>query len=408
MVVVINKIILFSILLAFASCELFGGGKEEPPAGEVVWSVENQTEVLVGTQPLLQAGRVYFLQDGYLKAYRLSDGQQLWGTRIAQRGAGDYARKILQSDDQLFVDQAYRIKAFNKADGALAWNTSITDDGQQVAGLGSPIMSQDQTYLYAGRKGYVLRLRKSDGAVARRYELDRLVPEGVVQGSTEPIISPYGDGILYVPTGYWDDTGSYPEESSGGNVFAIDAESGEYIWERRITVTTHNPYPDVPGDSLTGSPRVFDAELRGDLLVLLAGPAVVTLNRFTGEELWKTTFRDDGFDVGLATDETGVYTASVGRHATKLDLQTGEVQWRRNITYSNTSIPTVQDGRLYFNNSGGGGIWVLDAASGSVIYHRNTPHYATDNFDVYISSLGVGEGYMVNVGSKRVYCLTVP
>ncbi len=89
-------------------------------------------------------------------------------------------------------------------------------------------------------------------------------------------------------------------------------------------------------------------------------------------------------------------------------MNTGDIIWRRNITYSNTSIPTVQNERMYFNNSGGGGIWVLNASDGSVIYHENTPNYKNDDYDVYISSLGVGEGYMVNVGSKAVYCLRVP
>lgn len=82
--------------------------------------------------------------------------------------------------------------------------------------------------------------------------------------------------------------------------------------------------------------------------------------------------------------------------------------WQRDIHFSNTSIPTVRNGRLYFNNSGGGGIWVLNTADGSVIYNQEPPGYDRDSYDVYISSLGVGEGYMVNVGSKAVYCLKVP
>ena len=112
--------------------------------------------------------------------------------------------------------------------------------------------------------------------------------------------------------------------------------------------------------------------------------------------------------MGLDVQGDAIYAASVGRYAHRLDLQTGREDWRRNITYSNTSIPTIQNGRFYFNNSGGGGIWVLDTEDGSVIYHENTPNYSNDSYDVYISSLGVGEGYMVNVGSKAVYCLRVP
>jgi hypothetical protein len=42
------------------------------------------------------------------------------------------------------------------------------------------------------------------------------------------------------------------------------------------------------------------------------------------------------------------------------------------------------------------------------VRYRPPPGHKTDSYDIYISSLGVGEGYMVNVGSKAVYCLTIP
>ena len=67
--------------------------------------------------------------------------------------------------------------------------------------------------------------------------------------------------------------------------------------------------------------------------------------------------------------------------------------------YSNISIPTVLDGKLYFNNSGGGGIWVIDATTGAVLFNSRPPEGS------YISSLGVGNGHMVNIGNLKVYCL---
>ncbi|HLR25037.1 MAG TPA: PQQ-binding-like beta-propeller repeat protein [Fodinibius sp.] len=406
MVKIVTYVLAMSSLLS--SCDLFGGRGDDPKGGEVVWRLENQRENLVGTQPLIKDGKVYFIQDGYLKAYTLDKGNRVWQTQIVSEGNGGYNHRLVESGDKVFLDQGFDIQAHSKSDGSIVWETQVTDDAEEVSGIGEPIMSQDEDHLYAGRKGYVLQLRKRDGQIVRRYPLDRMVPEGVLQGSTEPIISPFGDGMLYVPTSYWDPSGSYPEEASGGNVFAFDASTGDLIWERQIIVTTANPYPDVPGDSLTSSPNMYDAEVQGDLLIVLAGSAVVALDRLTGEKVWESVFSDDGFDVGLATNEHGVYIASAGWHATGLDLETGEEIWRRDITFSNTSIPTVQDGRFYFNNSGGGGIWVLDTATGSVIYHKNTPNHDRDSYDVYISSLGVGEGYMVNVGSKAVYCLRVP
>lgn len=394
---------LYAALLS--SCELFGGGDAGPGGGEVVWKVENSTDRLVGTQPLIEEGTVYFVQDTQLKAYTLKEGKRLWSINT---GNGNFSRAILSSENTLYLDEGFSIKAISKANGRVLWNNLVTPDATEFSGMGEPVMSQDEEHLYAGRRGYVLQLRKSDGVVTQHYPIDRLVPEGVSQGATEAIISPYGDGILYVSGTSFDRSQSTPEQASKGNIFAINSASGEYLWEREIIVTVSNPYTPASDDSMTGSPMIYDIEVTRQHVVVLAGFYIVALDRINGEVIWKTYLPESGFDVGLTVDAEAIYAASVGTYAHKLDLTTGEELWRRDIFYSNTSIPTVQNNRLYFANSGGGDIWVLDTSTGKVIYSKLPPGYKTDSHDIYISSLGVGEGYMVNVGSKAVYCLKVP
>lgn len=400
------KVTVLIILIGLSSCDR---DLDKPDRGEVVWSVPNQHENLVGTQPMIEDGKVYFIQDGKLRSYTLEDGQPIWSAILVNQGGGDFSRKIIRSGDRLFIDLGWEVRAYEKANGQLIWETEAANDAEDISGIGSPIMSQDDSNLYIGRDGYVLKMRKSDGQIIMTIPLDLLKPDGIRQGSTEPIISPYEDGILYVPTSYWDDRVA-GEEESGGNLFAFDSRTGETVWARRMEFKMPKIFGDNPDpqDTVLVSPFIYDIEITETYIVLLAGRFVSVVDRFTGEEKWAKFFPDDGFDVGLAVEGNGIYTASAGWHATKLDLQTGDILWRRDIKFSNTSIPTIQNGRMYFNNSGGGGIWVLDADNGSVIYHENTPNYRNDNFDVYISSLGVGESYMVNVGSKFVYCLSVP
>lgn len=396
------------IITLITSCELFGGANNEHgvKGGEVVWRIENQEINTVSTQPLISDGEVFFLQDGNLKAYTIDTGNQIWSRQIVQQGDGDFAHKILESGNKLFLDQGFNINAHSKSSGSIIWETNITDDGSELGGIGNPIMSQDELYLYAGRRGYVVKLRKSDGQITQRFPLDQLAPEGVIQGTTEPVIFPKDD-ILYVPTSYYDRT-TPGEEEFGANMFAFEANTGKVIWQTRVEYAIADTRTEAPNDSILVSPPIEDIELTESLIIALQGRAVVALDRTTGQIQWYNNFPESGFDVGLAVQGNGVYAASVGSFAHKLDLHTGDELWRRDIRFSNTSIPTVQNGRLYFNNSGGGGIWVLDTDDGSIIYNQNTPNYHQDNFDVYISSLGVGEGYMVNVGSKAVYCLKVP
>ncbi len=336
---IVIHIILFSSLLT--SCELFQQENEKDTnvnGGEVVWKVENQTSILVGTQPLIENNTVFFVQDGKLKAYTLSTGKYLWSSPYGD----NYSREIIGSKDKIFIDQGYDIRAVNKSNGALMWKTEITENGNEVSGIGSPILSQDEKYLFAGRKGYVLKLRKNDGQIVQRYPLDRLVPDGILQGSTEPIISPFGDNILYVPTSYFDHSKSIPEKASGGNIFAFNALTGKLIWEQHVTITVLNNYTEASKDSITGSPFIFDIAVTENKVIALPGNYVIALDRFTGKPLWKTYLPHSGFDVGLAVKGEGVYAASIGTFAHKLDLQTGEPIWRTDIKYSNTSIPTVK------------------------------------------------------------------
>ncbi|HKL20105.1 MAG TPA: PQQ-binding-like beta-propeller repeat protein [Halalkalibaculum sp.] len=397
--------------LLFSSCELLGIGgkdKDDPSSGEVAWRIENNQENIVRTQPAVDKNRTYFLQDGHIKSATLNEGRIIWSNKLVNQGGGAFSRKIIQTSDRIFVDIGFEIHAYDKGDGNLIWNTEVSETSSEISGLGGPIMSQDEDFIYAGRRGYVLKVRKEDGQIIRRYPLDRQVPEGVTQGSTDPIISPFGDNVLYVPTSYFDHSQPTPEEASGNNIFAFNSNSGELIWHSKITVKVPNPYTDIPGDSLEGAPFVYDIEVTEDKVVALAGFYIVALDRMSGETIWKTYFPEGGFDVGLTVDLEGVYAASIGTFATKVDLETGEKEWMTDIRNSNTSILTVQNGRLYFTNSGGGDIWVLDTKDGSVIYNEKSPGHSNDSFDVYISSLGIGEGYMVNVGSKAVYCLKVP
>ncbi len=387
-----------------SSCELFGGRDTGPEGGEVVWNLKNSTDRLVSTQPLIEDGAVYFIQDTQLKAYSLNKGKRLWSVNTSN---GNFSRAILSSENTLYLDEGFNIKAVSKSTGRIIWSNPVTQDATEFSGMGGPVMSQDQEHLYAGRRGYVLQLRKSDGAITRRYSIDRLVPEGVSQGATEPVYSPFGDGMLYVPGSSFDRT--IPgEERYRGNLFAFEAATGELIWELPVEFPIDDIRTEQPGDSVLVSPPIYDIEVTESAIVLLQGKAIVSVDREKGAINWVNNFFDSGFDVGLAVDAEAIYAASVGTNAHKLDLTTGEELWRKDIFYSNTSIPTVQNGRLYFTNSGGGDIWVLDTSTGKVIYNKLPPGYQTDSHDIYISSLGVGEGYMVNVGSKAVYCLKVP
>src|SRR5699024_10508763 len=114
MVKIVTYVLAMSSLLR--SCDLLGGRGNDPKVGEVVWRLENQRENLVSTQPLIKDGKVYFIQDGYLKAYTLDKGNRVWQTQIVSEGNRGYNHRLVESGDKVFLDQGFDIQAHSKSD----------------------------------------------------------------------------------------------------------------------------------------------------------------------------------------------------------------------------------------------------------------------------------------------------
>ncbi len=402
----------YSLLLItiFTSCDIFGSENKPTEKGKEIWSVSNTTDRLVKTKPVITDGDVYFLQDNSLKSYEVKTGNRNWATQTYQQlGAFGYSRSLLQDGNYVFVDQGYDMQAFSMETGQEIWHTPITDVPNETSGLGSPVMSQDETYLYAGRKGYVLKIRKGDGQIIHRFPLGVGGPNDTPIGATEPLIASEED-ILYVPAYYYDtESDDIPiSDRYGTYLYAFDANSGEQLWVNPVTIKIADTSTEAPDDSLIADAPIYDAELTDNAVVGLMGMSVVSISRTNGQKFWDNYFPQSGFNVGLAITDNFIYVASVGSYAHKLNLQTGEELWRTDIGASNYSIPTVQNGRFFMTVTGGGNNLILNTDDGSIIYDELPPNFENDSFDVFISSLGVGDGYMVNVGSKAAYGIKIP
>ncbi|HET8865334.1 MAG TPA: PQQ-binding-like beta-propeller repeat protein [Gracilimonas sp.] len=346
---------------------------------------------------------IFFYQAGYLKSAKLSTGELNWSTMVASNGSAGSFRNLLSVEENIYLDRGFFFRAYNKETGHLVWNTNYTNDGHEFSGLGGPRISQDEKSLYLPRRTTVLKVSKSSGSITMEFILDRLIPESLHQSATDPI--PYGN-MLYVPTVYYD-TINAPVMVKG-NIFAFSRTTGELVWERKGPNKVQPTDEFETTDSLLIESSIYDIDVFGDYLVAGVGPSVMLTNRFTGEIIWHVPIKDRRFlgspghentfgaiDVGLTVDESGIYLVTLDGPARKLDWETGGEIWSVNILYSNTSIPTVINGKLYFNNSGGGGIWVIDTTDGRVLFNSRPPA----NNGSYISSLGVGSGYMVNIGT---------
>lgn len=413
--VVYLHIALIGISLLVA-CDIINGDSDDA-AGVVAWSVENEYTNSVSTQPLIDGEQVFVLHDGFLRAYQLNSGKLIWSQRILSAGnTRIFSFNLLVDNDHVYIDVGYDYRAYNKTNGNLKWRREFTTDGSEFAGLGTAQISQNEDYLFLPRKRRVLQAQKHTGSIVKEFPLDRLIPEGVEQGATNPLPSPYADNILYVPTVYWD-TVNEPNKRTG-NLFAFDISTGELLWEFKGPNRVMPTEEFQARDSLEIGSPMREIKLTEDHVVVASNPTVMLLDRMTGELIWQIPLKYrrfvgnpgeensfDGVMLGLAVEPSGIYITSLSGLARKLNWSDGSEIWNVDIKFSNGTLLTVQNKKLYFNNNGGGGIWVIDAMSGEVMFNSNPPGHQQNSHDVYLSSLAVGNGYMVNVGHLQLYAL---
>lgn len=360
----------------------------EPPItleAEVVWSFDFPNGIKAFSDrvmPVIDNGYTYIAVDSTLRCVELESGKQKWkiflgiaGNRLIR------SSKLLHSGNLLFLNHAEWVKAFDKNNGSLVWETII----ENYTDIDLSIMSQNENSLLLGGQGEVVKLNKLSGQIELRIELTQMMAGGRLQLAYNPVISNSND-YIYVPTGY------VTYEGSKGNLLCYNSVTGEFLW-------------GFPANENFG---INTCAIKGNTVVFAVASAMIALNRFTGEKLWKTKIANEGFWSSVIIDGETVYMGSAALSMMyAFDFNSGKLKWKSEDTKSSIiTIPTAIDNRIYFCNLAY--IYVVNTANGSTIWKSLPPEYRDDSSYRYISSVAVGEGYMVCVGNKKVYCLTDP
>lgn len=403
--------------LLIISCNLINGNNDID-AGEIIWSVDNIYSSSTTTQPLIDGDKVFVFHDGFLRAYQLKSGDLIWSQTIFTGGTTRiYSYNLLSDKNNVYIDIGFRYRSYDKKTGNLNWNQEYTSNGSDFSGLGVAKINQNSDYLFLPRRGKVLMVNKINGVINHEFLLNNLLPPGIAnQGAKNPLPSPFDDNLLYIPTALWDNVNE--PYRLRGNLFAYNIGSGELVWELEGPGKVLPTEEFETTDSMLVASPMNEIRINEKYVVVASNPTMMLVDRLTGDLIWHIPLKDkaigwipgyenafSGVFGGLEIDDSGIYITSADGYLRKLDWKDGSEIWSVEITFTNTTPISISEGKVYFTNSGGGGIWVVDAVSGNVIYNSNPPGKATDSHDVYLSTLGVGNGYMVNVGSKRVYAL---
>ena len=255
----------------------------------------------------------------------------------------------------------------------LTWAQELTGAGPFGAFASTPLISEDGVAYVQDLASNVMAYDLETGEQLWKveYKAPTIGPNGLA----------YEDGVLFGVT--------------NGDVFALDAESGEKVWEKQVL---DYDFGIAEGQNLgfTIQPAVRDGVLYLSEAAKAGGGRALAFDAETGEQLWT-------FDT---TDEPeGDETPSAGAWNTPLVDDDGNVYYSvANGYYSHNSPKSTQNERLYTNS-----LVKLDGETGELLWHYQALPNDFWDWDLHLSPvLAESDGEEVVVtGGKLGYVIAV-
>jgi outer membrane protein assembly factor BamB len=143
--------------------------------------------------------------------------------------------------------------------------------------------------------------------------------------------------------------------NNNANAFALDAETGKVLWERRI------------GKLNASSPAYSKHRL---YIVNLEPGHIVKLDARTGRVIWKRSLPGRAESSPLVIDDT-VYFGCEDGNLYAIGTVTGKVRWATQLGGPIKSAPAYYGGRLYVGDYGGY-MNAVDAKSGKLVWQSGS------------------------------------
>jgi outer membrane protein assembly factor BamB len=303
----------------------------EPRApGNVRWRYE--TPANVRERPVVADGTVYATTvGGQVLALGTDAGTPEW---LYETKIDSSNLRHAVAGDHLFVAGGFGTEAVDLADGRLSWGTA---SGAKY----KPLVRDGIAYLGSSTGGRTLRVFD----VTADELLWSFTTDGSVRGRPALV-----DGTLYLTAGSHDGDTPAP-------MYALDAESGTQQW--KTTFDDRLPSSVVPFDGL--------------LYITGEGGTVAAVDPADGSVVWQRTIDGVRGAAGAPDPQFAdgrLYLADRGLRA--LAPKTGETLW----TYTEDrwfNQPAIVGGALYVTQYDGGGVRVVDPATGTSRATFETP-----------------------------------
>jgi outer membrane protein assembly factor BamB len=277
---------------------------------------------------------------------------KIWTADVGSGSDKQYLRltPVLANEQIFAADAEGRIASFSAQTGEQAWQTDTevnitggpgtdglvvvvgSDDGDVIAleavdgtprwrtRVSSEVLAApkvaDNTVVVRTIDGKLYGLDAADGKL--RWSYDRSVPVLTLRGTSAPVIS---RGIIVA--GF-----------DGGQLAAVSLDNGQPIWEVRLAVPRGRSeverLVDIDAPPIIADSTVYAVTFQG---------RVAALDLLSGEVLWR---RDLSSHIGLSLDDDHVYVADAKSHLWALDRSNSSSLWRQSkLQARNITSPAV-------------------------------------------------------------------
>lgn len=366
----------------FIPADVAGLTKDEVPALELAWAFEYPAAVRARSQPIIGWGTIFVgSQDGTIYAFDLETGCAKWTQRVsAEVRTGIIADP---EDEMLYfgdvLGRAYGVKAKT---GEIVWRRKV-DDHPNATITGTPTLgggrlyvpvsslevtsAADPAYACCTFRGALVALDPATGGVLWKTHTIPETPSKFGETSVgTAILGPSGAPVWTAPTYdpsrdrvYFGSGENYssPADENSDAAFAVDAGTGEKIWQTQFTPNDawnvgcmmgneNCPIENGPDVDLSAAPLLVSLGEEGDMIVI-------------GQK--------SGMSYGLETD-TGaiVWRQRLGHGGTQGGVHFGMAVEDRTVFVPIVDMKDTHDAREYDKNENGAGIHAVDAATGEI------------------------------------------
>ena len=281
---------------------------------------------------------------------------------------------------------------------AVVFGSPVIVDGLVVVGVGSfEVFAPGDPPSF---RGSVVALDAETGDEQWRFWLtkgDATEGAGVSIWSSPAVDTERG--VLYIGTGQ---AYALPAPPRSDALLALDLHTGEEVWTTQFTAGDAWTITDPSGlDADVGAaPNLFDADGTDAVGVGDKAGSYRALDRDTGEVLWERKLTEGGAQGGImasaAVAEGTVYVTSNdgGRDAVlvALDADAGREVWRSDVGAHVTGPLTWANGVLYLSDDSGR-IAAYDADGGARLWAHDVPFPAAGGIAVVDGTVYAGWGW---------------